>query len=237
MVHKIINNRFRVFVESFLIASIIFIAGFSIGYYVEIARHSEIIDNYENDTINSLDINLQNYYFEIMNESYCEESIKQNLIFADNLYEEGLKLEKYEEVAQVSEDYLKEKKKYVLLKTQLWFNSILLKEKCGNYFDTLVYIYSSDPSDTQKVSQQKIISNVLKELKEKRKNRLILLPISGDLNLGVIDLQKRIYNITYLPSIIINDNFVLEGFNSLEDIERYLTDPEDFKHTKIIYLD
>lgn len=236
MVHKIINNRFRVFAESFFIALAIFLVGFSIGYYLENSRHAKVIDNYENDTIQSLDLELQNYFYELMDESSCEEAIKQNLIFADKLYEEGLELEKYEEVAQVSENYIQEKQKYVLLKTKLWFNAILLKQKCGNYFDTVVYIYSSDPANTQKVAQQKIISNVLKDLKEQRKNRMILIPISGDLDLEVIELQKRIYNIDYLPSLLINEKTVLAGFNSLEEIEKHLTNIEEFKKTNTIRL-
>ena len=228
--------KYKVFIESFLIAMILFLAGFSIGYYLEMSRNTKIMESYENEIVYSLDLELQNYYFTLMNETNCEEAIKQNLIFADNLYEEGLKLEKYEEIGQILEGSSVEKQKYVLLKTELWFNTLLIKQKCGNYFDTVVYFYSDDTSNSKKVSQQKIISNVLKDLKEKRGNRLILLPISGDLNLGVIDLQKRIYTIDSLPSILINEEIVLEGFYPLEEIEASLTDLDDFKQTKVIKL-
>ena len=39
---------------------------------------------------------------------------------------------------------------------------------------------------------------------------------------GYFDLQLRKYNITYLPSIIINEKTVLEGFHSPDEIEKYL---------------
>jgi hypothetical protein len=37
-------------------------------------------------------------------------------------------------------------------------------------------------------------------------------------------MQRRIYNVTNLPSIVINEKIVLEGFNSPEKIQFYLTD-------------
>lgn len=222
MVHKIIHNRFRVFVESFLVAAIIFIMGFSIGFYTESFRTSKIIGEYKLNEIKALDLKLQNYYYQIMDAGSCEDAIQQNFIFADKIYEEGLKLERFEEANQISETIKIEKARYVLLKTELWLNTILLKEKCNQSFETIVYLYSNDPSNTFIVTQQKMISNVLKDLKENYGNEIVLLPIAGDLDLDIVNLQMKVYNVSNLPSLIINEKIVLEGFQSLEDIEKYL---------------
>jgi len=222
VVHKIINNRFRIFVESLLVTSVIFIVGFSMGFYVESYRLSKVLENYRENEINSLDLRLQNYYFQIIEKSDCDLATEQNFIFADKLYEEGLELERFEEANQITDQLKTEKKRYVLLKTELWLNTILLKEKCESKVNTIVYIYTNDPKNNIKVSEQKVISNVLKEVKEKEGNKVILLPIAGDLKLDIVDLQLRKYNITYLPSIIINEKTVLEGFHSPDEIEKYL---------------
>lgn len=222
MVYKIVDNKYRIFIESFLIAAVIFLIGFSIGFYVENHRTSAIVKEYKLNEIKALDLKLQNYYYQIMDNRSCSKAINQNFIFADQVYEEGLKLEKFEEANQISDEINTEKKRYVLLKTELWLNTILLKEKCQGDFDTVVYLYSGDPTNTIKVAQQKMISNTLKDLKEKYGNKIVLLPIAGDLNLNIVNLQMEIYNITYLPSIIINEKNVLEGFNNLEEIEEYL---------------
>jgi len=227
MVHKIINNRFRVFVESFLVAGIIFLLGFSLGFFVENHRTASTIENYKLNEIEMLDLKLQNYYYQIMDGASCDVAIGQNFIFADKIYEKGLEIEKYEEANMLSDDIKIEKKRYVLLKTELWLNSILLKEKCGNKFDTLVYFYSNDPSNTILVSKQKMFSNVLKEIKENYGNRVILLPIAGDLDLDIVNLQLRLYNVSTFPSLIINEDILLEGFHSYGEIEAYLSDSDE----------
>src|SRR3989344_655471 len=218
MVYQI-NFKQNVFIESLILTAIIFIVGFSIGYYVENFRTDKIVQDYKQYEVEALDLKLQNYYYQIMSKSSCEEAIKQNFVFADQLYDTGLTLEKYEEANQISGALLVEKKRYVLLKTELWLNSLLLKEKCNAQFDTVVYFYSSDPSNSAKVAQQKIISNVLKTVKENHGNKMILLPIAGDLNLNSVKLQMNVYNVTNLPSILIDEDIVLEGFSTSEDVE------------------
>jgi len=221
MVYQIRKHRYGVFVESFILSIIIFLIGFSIGFYFENLRLNKVINNYQGNEIEALDLKLQNYYYQIMDEQKCEFAIEQNLIFADKIYNEGLEIEKFENANQLTGELKNERKKYVLLKSELWLNSILLKKKCGEPFDTIVYIYSNEAGKI-KEAEQKAISNILKEIKDKKGNEIILLPIAGDLDLGIVDFQKNIYNITYLPSIIINEKIILEGYHSLEKIEQYI---------------
>jgi hypothetical protein len=223
MVYKMTSqNKVSIFLESIILTLLVLIIGFALGFYVESYRTNKIVDSYTNYEVEALDLKLQNYYYQIMDRSSCEEAISQNFIFADELYTTGLELEKFEESSQLSNDLEREKKRYVLLKTELWLNSILLKEKCDEPFDTVVYVYSGDPSNTGLVAEQKIISNVLKSVKENKGNEIVLLPIAGDLNLGAVDLQMKIYNINNYPSILINEEILLEGFHTVEEIESYL---------------
>ncbi len=232
MVYQIVNSKYRVFFDTLVLTLIIIIIGFSLGFYVESYRTTKIVDKYKAYESKALDLKLQNYYYQIMDRTSCQEAIKQNFIFADDLYLDGLKLEQYEEQNQISNELLFEKRRYVLLKTELWLNSILLKEKCGDVFDTVVYIYSADPSSNVKVAQQKVLSNILKSVKEDYGNSIVLIPIAGDLKhvtlendstIGVIDMQLRIYNITNFPSVIINEKEVLEGFHTVKEVESHLT--------------
>ena len=108
------------------------------------------------------------------------------------------------------------------MKTELWLNSILLNKKCNNSFHTLVYLYSQNYNKAKEAEQQ-AISNVLKEIKDEKGNEVILLPIAGDLGIEIVSMQMKIYNVTYLPSIIIDEKTVLESFQSKEAIEKYLT--------------
>jgi len=224
MVYKIIGDKKkRIFLDSILITLIILLLGFSLGFFVENFRTAGVIQDYRDYEVEALDLKLQNYYYQIMDQSACDIAIDQNFVFADDLYDRGLQIEKFEEANQITNNVLREKRRYVLLKTELWLNTVLLKEKCGAPFDTVVYIYSNDPSSNVRVSEQKIISNILGEIKEERGNSIVLLPIAGDMDLGVVDLQLKTYGIESLPVIIINEDIVLQNYVPKEEIESHLS--------------
>jgi len=221
MVYTIIGGKFGVFLEAFFISVCLLMIGFFIGFYIEYARTNEMMNNYQNFEVESLDLKLQNYYFQIMNQSSCSEAIKQNFIFADKIYNVGLKLEKYEETSELTKALIIEKKKYVLMKNELWMNSQLLKSKCKIPFDTVVYFYSQN-TNTMKDAEQSSLSSVLRDVKNEMGNNIVLIPMAGDMGLDSIDMQMRIYNVTYLPSLVINEKVKLEGFRTKEEVEKYL---------------
>jgi hypothetical protein len=221
MVHEIIKSKFNVFVEALIISVLLLIIGFIVGYYVEVSRTNSMAQNYKQYEIEALDLKLQNYYYQIMDYSSCSNAIDQNFIFADKIYETGLDLERYENVNELSKEILLEKKRYVLLKNELWLNSILLKRKCNNTFHTVVYIYSQR-TDTGKEAEQAAIANTLGKIKEEYGNQIILIPLAGDLDLDSVTMQMRNYNVTYLPSVIIDEKIVFQGYSSPEKIENIL---------------
>jgi len=222
MVHQIIKSKYRIFIESLILSLLILVLGILIGYFIESYRANNVIADYKNFEVESLDLKLQNYYFQIMENFACDEAMKQNILFADQIYDRGLALEKYEEQGDLMKSsFLTEKKRYVLLKMELWLNTVLLKNKCANVSHTVVYFYTQTP-DMAKKAEQNAVSKTLGEIKEKQGNNIILIPIAGDLGLSSVDMQREIYNITYLPSILIDEKIKIEGFKSIGNIEGYL---------------
>jgi len=220
MVHEVNSGKNGVFFEALILTIAILIIGLSTGFFIESWRTGNVINSYKEFEIDSLDLKLQNYYFQIMDSANCEEAINQNLDFADRIYSDGLVIQEYEDLNQLTGNLLIEKKRYVLLKTELWLNSVILREKCGD-FNNVVYVYTQYP-DNKKKAEQEAISKTLEDLKKEKGNNIILIPIAGDLGLRTIDLQMSVYNVSYFPSVIINEEVVLEGFHSKEDIEQYL---------------
>ena len=221
MVHEIVKSKYRIFIETLFFTLLILLIGLLMGVLIEYGRSNKIISDYKDFEIRSLDLKLQNYYYQVMDESLCKEAITQNLLFADEIYNEGLIIQKYEDSNDFSNDILLEKKKYILLKTELWFNSMLLKQKCNNPFHTIVYVYSQT-GNLIKEAEQDSISDILGEIKDEKGNKVILIPIAGNLGLSVVDTQMRTYNITYMPSILIDEKYLLKGFQSKKDILKYL---------------
>lgn len=221
MVYQIKTEKKRIFLDALVITIIIFFIGLSIGFLIEYLRTNSLVQNYNNYETESLDARLQNYYYQVMDKSSCNEAIKQNFLFADQIYSEGLKIQQYEEANEITNDLLQQKKRYVLLDVELWLNSVLLKNKCNATYDTLIYIYASN-ADTAKVAEQKVMSNILESVKQDRNNTVILIPIAGDLGLDSVNLQERIYKVTSFPSLVINEKYVLTGYHSKDEIEAIL---------------
>ncbi len=224
MVYEIIKSRkLRVLLEVFFLTTVMVLDGLLLGVFIESGRANRIIDQYKQLEVNALDLKLQNYYYQIMDKASCTEAINQNFIFADKIYNEGLIIQKYEEAEKLSDQLYLDKQRYALLKTELWINSILLKDKCNNPFHTVVYLYSNDNSPA-KDAEQTAISKTLEKIKQEKGNSIVLIPIVGDLGLDSVDLQMRIYNVTYLPSIVIDEKYVLAGFVPESNIiTQYLT--------------
>jgi len=224
MVYQIakLEAKYKVFIETLIFTLLILIIGFTLGFYIEYSRNSITSENYKIFEVDLLDLELQNYYYEIMGNDSCEAAIQSNLDFADRIYSQGLILERYEKASEILEgDLLLEKKKYVLSKTKLWLNSIIIKRRCGNPFHTVTYIYSQEPSQV-KEAEQSAISETLRLIKQESGNEIILIPIAGDLGLYSVDLQLSNYNLTYLPSIIIDEEIVLTGYHTEEQIKQSL---------------
>jgi hypothetical protein len=224
MVYKIVKleKKYKVFIETLILTILILMIGFTIGFYIEYSRTSITAKNYKLFEVDLLDLELQNYYYRIMGNESCKIAIKSNLDFADRIYSQGLILERYEDANEILEDeILLEKKKYVLLKTELWLNSITIKQRCENPFHTITYIYSQEPNNV-KDAEQAAIAETLQTLKKELGNNFILIPIAGDLGLYSIDLQLETYNITYLPSIIIDEEIVLVGYHNEDEIKKFL---------------
>src|SRR3990172_9460581 len=74
---------------------------------------------------------MQSYIQQFSNRTdYCGFLLEENLRVGDRIYEEGLKVEQYENTNRFASQFIVEKKRYALLDLQCWLNSIELKKTC-----------------------------------------------------------------------------------------------------------
>lgn len=216
-----VDSQKKVFWKAAVLTLIIFLLGVLLGYYLEKERISEIEEQYKNVEIEWADAKLQTLYYQLMSPLFCESAIKENLEFADRSYKEGLKLEEYEESNKIMSKMFYEKKRYVLLKLEFWINSILLQEKCNAKYTNLVYFYKNEPNINEK-SEQETQSRILNNLKTKYGPQLMLIPLPLDMNLTMVNVFRDTYNITSVPSILINEKIKLEGIHDIEELEKMI---------------
>jgi hypothetical protein len=214
-----------VFWKAAILTAVVFILGVLLGYYIESGRLTEIEEEYKKVELQWADAKLQTLYYQTLSPDLCKAAIEENLKFSDKVYEEGLKLEEYEEANKLGADkFSLDKKRYSLLKVEFLLNSLFLKEKCksANYTN-LVYFYASDPTDNQEL-QQIAISEILKQLKQKQGSSLMLIPLPIDLDISVINVINKAYNVNSIPTILINEKIKIEGVKTIEEIEKAIED-------------
>jgi len=216
------HNEKSAFKKALIVTIILFLVGVSLGVFIESWRSQSVRDQYEDLEFELLDSKLRTSFYQIMEEDFCDIAIEDNLKFSDRIYEEGRKIEVYEKFNRLGDRLVDEKKKYTLLKTEFWLNSILLREKCGADYSTLVYFYKDKPDTDEEEQKQKVQSNILKELKEKYGAEIMLIPLAIDLDVSVVDSFVELHDIEGVPSLLINEGIKLEGLHDLDDIEKLI---------------
>lgn len=218
---KPVHPHASYFWQSLLICILVFGIGIYMGYSLEANRVSQVLELYQQSELDLMDIQIQNNLLS-MKDFDCKIYNEEIINFADRIYNEAKVLERFEAASELTEGIKLQHKKYDLLRTLLWTQTIEMKTKCNSPVDVLLYFYEYSPQDIDKKSLQNIFSKKLFELKESSGNDIILVPMAGNLNLTSIEILKRNYNISQLPTILINDKVRISSIDDLGKISNYL---------------
>jgi hypothetical protein len=212
------RNSKHAFWQALVFTIVIFGLGFVLGFFLETYRADQVSFDVLNSEIDLLDEQLRNRVIDNF-EIDCNIAIENTFEFADSIYYEALSLEKYDEAAKFSKQLKPIHKRYDLLRTMLWTESIDLRERCDREFHTIVYLYAYDSDDLEVEAEQLYLSNILLDLKEKYEKKVLLIPIAANLELSSVDLIKNKYKIEELPAIIIDEEVILYDIESFEELE------------------
>lgn len=206
------------FAEALFVSILIFGIGFLLGMWLENYRVSKVDLLYELSEINLLDIKSQEQFLEL---TTCEEAVNELIDFANRIYDEAKLLDKYESASTINENLVIRSKKYSLLRATLFISTIKTKQRCSSTYDVVTYFYKYYNNTLEERSRQKVFSNYLTELKLSRDaDALILIPIAGDLDLVSINTIRKKYNITELPTVLVNEELKITEIEDLKKIER-----------------
>lgn len=217
----ILNNRRRVFWEALFLTVVVFFFGILIGVGYEATKSSQMNDYYTQSELSLMDVFALNSMMDLNSEN-CSVLTKANLDFADRIYEEAKVLELYESVGKVTKDMEVIHKRYDVLRTFLWINTIKTSERCNNNYSTVVYLYQYFTGDLVQKAEQNVWSKILSDLKDEQGNKILLIPIAADSNLTSLDSLTAKYNITKYPVVIINQKYVIRQLDSVKELEQYL---------------
>jgi len=215
------KNKKNVFWQALILTGVIFVFGLVLGMAFEANKLDEINEYYIISEISLMDILALNSMIGL-DDANCNVLLDSNIEFADKIYDEALLLEKYEESGKISDNMKLAHKKYDLLRTFLWINTIELKEKCGEDFSVVVYLYEYEPKELTKKAIQIVWSRILFELKQKKGNEIILIPIAINSNLTSLDSLIEKFELSAFPKIIVDNEYIISELDSIEAIEEYL---------------
>ena len=215
-----LESKKHVFWQALLLTVLFFILGLVFGVYLEQLRSENFNTAFYQSEISLYDSLAVTKLSEGGFVS-CNDLKEANLEFADKIYTEARDLERFDEKSQLTESLRTIHRKYDLLRTILWMNTIDVNKKCGD-LSTIVYLYTYDAEDVNIKSEQAVWSRILGDLKEKMGNKIILIPIAADNNLTSLDFMAKKFGVQRYPAVIINEKNILYDVSSVSTIEKYL---------------
>ena len=213
------EGKKRIFWDAFLLTLVVFLAGLFLGISFESSKVAQINEYYANSEIFLMDILALNNMIGL--EKNCNLLADANLKMADKVYEEALLLEKYSDSEKLAQAMDLAHKRYDLLRTFLWIDSVNIKNKCNSNFSTVVYIYEYKTKDLVKKATQNVWSKILYELKQNKGDKIVLIPIAGNNDIESLESLKKKFEISNLPVVIINEKNLITKLESVGELERY----------------
>lgn len=218
---KLGKSQKSVFWQALVLSLIVFGSGIFLGFMLEGSRVGKIGKLYAESELSLLDIKLQSEIYSDM-DIRCSTAIQENVNFADKVYGEAKILDRFENAARITESMKLQHKKYDLLRTLFWLNSIKIKQKCNAQYHNLVYFYRYNEPTTGEKAKQAVFSRSLQELKNKYGGKVMLIPIAADNNITSINLLVATYDIRILPTILIDEKIKITDVDGLADIDKYI---------------
>ena len=209
-------NKKWVFFQAFLLTLVFFIVGLYSGILLEEGRFEEVNEYYIQSEVSLVDIMALDNLVD-SNLVSCEDLFQANKDLLDRVYSEARALELYEESGKVTDNLKTFHRKYDVLRTYLWINSLKIEESCNLNFSRIVYLYKSEEEDLTKKAEQNVWSKLLFEVKREKEN-LLLIPIALDSELISLDSMLEQYNITDSPVVIVNEERIFYEIPNKQEI-------------------
>ena len=209
---KISRGKFAL---AFVLTSFIFLIGLLVGYTLTAERTGYLEEVAYKQKLDYESLQLQSLYIDLSaTNASC--SIF-NKILETSLSDVGSAQAKVDLYIQESskESYTELKRDYLLAQIRYWLLNERIKESCKGEHVSVLYFYSNQ--DCVECGAQ---GTILSYLKEKLKDKLLVFSIDADFHEEpMIDILTQTYNITKIPSIVIDDNVfeVLVGKNNLTE--------------------
>jgi hypothetical protein len=209
----------HIFWQAFVFTVVIFILGLAAGFLLETSRTNQVQKSITVSETKLLDEQLRNRAIDTLNIS-CSAAIESTFQFADSIYDEARQLEEYDSSSTFTDTLLVLHRRYDLLRTMLWLESIDLRAECKGSFHTVVYLYDYNTDDVGVRSKQLFFSRALAELKIQNPDSVLLIPIARNLGIESVRIASDRYGVTTSPSILIDEKVLVTDIDSFDEFQK-----------------
>ncbi|TKJ17362.1 hypothetical protein CEE44_02400 [Candidatus Woesearchaeota archaeon B3_Woes] len=192
----------RRFALSLILTSFIFLIGILVGYTLTAERTDYLEEISYKQKIDYESLQLQSLYLDLSATNVSCHIF--NKILETSLNDVGKAQSKVDFYIQETskKSYTELKRGYLLAQIRYWLLNQKIKENCQAEHVSVLYFYSNE--ECVECGAQ---STVLSYLKEKLKDRLLVFSLDADFrNEPMVGVLKQTYNITKIPSVVIEDS-------------------------------
>lgn len=209
--------KYPVFLQALALTIVVFLIGMYSGVVLEQNRLTEMNEYFTDSEVMLLDVMAHDNLVNSLDVS-CDNLKESNINLLDKIYEQAIILEDYESSGRMTNNLEALHRKYDSLRSYLWINSIKIKEKCDDNFNTIVYLYNYEEEELTKKAEQNAWSRLLYEVKQEKQDDLLLIPIAADTELDSLKILLKEYNVTTYPSILVNEENVFSELTEKETV-------------------
>ena len=192
------------------ITIILFVIGLLIGLKVSDTRLITLQEFNEQQKADFESLQLQYAYLTTSNGSCVvfKKALDQSV---DNLETARIKLESYMQASTNPENFISQKRSYMLAEIRYWLLTRETRKACGKDSVDVLFFYQDD-ENCQKCSTQ---GYILTSLKDTFKDKLLIFSLDASSEEPMVSIIKNVYNVTSTPSVVVDgqviDHFTEEG--------------------------
>jgi|SRR3989344_546232 len=209
-------NYKRIIFVSLFITILIFLAGLLLGLSLDDTRVNDIITNLNQNELNRESYLVEQDFIKNLGGGTCYLSDQRINTLSGELTKLGQLITRYEPKGILREDeYEYLKRKYFLLEIKTYTFFTTLRKECDYNFNTVLFFY--DINHQESLNQGYILDSLVESKKD-----VHVFSLDRNFEESSLETVKFHYNISYSPSLIINDKIRKEGLASLEELKEIL---------------
>lgn len=204
----------KIYFSAAILTIVIIISTIIISWYVLYLKEEEI-RNIFSDIKTSLEAsNVELLYVSEYLKDGCEILNETRSEITKKLLEVNKKLieaEKERRVLSPSENR-RFKTEQSILYVKYWILTLEMRKKCNFNISTILYFWDAESTEC------KIQGYVLDSITYEYGNRVLIVPLDYNFDLGIIKIIAKQFNVTTTPTIIVNEKIKFEGLTTKNDI-------------------